>query len=208
MKEAEQPVAGMDPHTATVLRHWFGRLNRWLMLPMWRLGLGWMLNAWPSVGGRLMVLITTGHRSGLPRLAPLNYSRADGYVYCLAGFGRVAHWYRNLTAQPAVEVWLPDGHWSGVAEDVTEADDAIDRFRDVFIASGFAAWVAGFRPKRMTDEDYAATTRDYRLVRIQLTGPAQSETRPGDLAWVWKPVGWGLAALWMARWWRRCGTDD
>ena len=69
------------------LRQAFKVLNRRLMLPLWRLGLGRWLNAWPAVGGRIMVLVHRGRKSGLQRYTPVNYAQVDGEVYCTAGFG-------------------------------------------------------------------------------------------------------------------------
>jgi len=49
--------------------------------------------------GYIMVLKTTGRKTGRQRFTPVNYAILDGKVFCLAGFGKLAHWYRNLPAQ-------------------------------------------------------------------------------------------------------------
>ena len=49
----------------------------------------------------------------------MNYASVDGDIYCTAAFGKGADWYLNIVANPQVEVWLPDGRWAGIAEDVT-----------------------------------------------------------------------------------------
>ena len=103
-----------NPPSLERLRVGFRIFNRF-MVALWRLGLGGWVNAWPSVGGRVMVLVNTGRKSGLPRRTPLNYAVIDGEVHCIAGFGRVSDWHKNLLAHPEVELWLPDGWWSGRA---------------------------------------------------------------------------------------------
>ena len=46
-------------------------------------------------------------RTGLMRAAPLGYVMLDGAIYCCAGFGATTAWYRNVLADPSVEVVLP-----------------------------------------------------------------------------------------------------
>lgn len=147
-------------------RRIFKRFNHFMLL-MWRLGLGRWINAWPAVGGRIMVLRHTGRKTGLRRQTPVNYARINGDVYCTSGFGASSDWYRNLMANPQVEVWLPDGRWVGEAEDVSDGEQRLQWMRQVLIASGFAAYLAGINPRRMTDNDLAAATSDYRLIRIR-----------------------------------------
>ncbi len=148
------------------LRRFFRWLNR-PMLWMWRLGDGRFLNAWPSVGGRIMVITHIGRRSGRRLRTPVNYAEHDGSVYCTAGFGPRADWFKNLRADPQVEVWLPGRTWRGVAEDATRDTDAGPRLRQVLIASGFAAYAAGLNPRRMSSEVVEALLAEYRLVRIR-----------------------------------------
>lgn len=62
-----------------------------------------------------MVLAHTGRKSGRIRRTPVNYALI-GDVYCVAGFGQSADLDRNSLATPAVEVWLPAGWYTGVAE--------------------------------------------------------------------------------------------
>ena len=66
------------------LRSFFRLFNRF-MLWMWRIGLGPWINAWPAVGGRIMVLTHTGRRSRLARQTPVNYAPVGETLYCTAG---------------------------------------------------------------------------------------------------------------------------
>ena len=61
----------------------------------------------PFAGRQVLLLTTTGARSGLPRLAPLSYSRAGArYVIVASKRGEPANpgWYHNLRAHPEVTV--------------------------------------------------------------------------------------------------------
>jgi deazaflavin-dependent oxidoreductase (nitroreductase family) len=166
------------------LLRFFRTLNRF-MVALWRLGLGGGINGWPSVGGRIMVLTHLGRRTGIRRRTPLNYAIVDGDVYCTAGFGGGSDWYRNILADPQVEIWLPDGWWAGSASDHSGSDARIDLLRKVLIASGFAAWLAGIRPRTDSDPKLAALTEEYRLLRIRRSHALTGRGGPGDLAWIW-----------------------
>ncbi|MDD5469023.1 MAG: nitroreductase family deazaflavin-dependent oxidoreductase [Anaerolineales bacterium] len=170
--------------TDETLRRGFKTFNPFMVL-MWRLGLGAWVNAWPSVGGRIMVLTHTGRKTGLKRRTPVNYAEVDGDIYCVAGYGPRSDWYRNLVADPRVEVWLPGEWWEGLAEGVTQPEARLPLVRQVLIASGFAAHLAGIRPKEISDEALSRATADYCLVRIRRAAPRTGREGPGDLAWVW-----------------------
>lgn len=58
-------------------------------------------------GATVLILTTTGRRSGAPRSTPLIYGRdGDAYVVVASKGGDADHpgWYKNLQAQPEVEV--------------------------------------------------------------------------------------------------------
>jgi len=177
-------VTTTEPTMEEKLRQGFKYFNRF-MLMMWRLGLGSWVNAWPEVGGRIMIITHTGRKSGLRRRTPVNYALVDGEIYCTAGFGYTSDWYRNILAQPQVEVWLPDGWWAGVAEEVTDTELRAPLLRQVLIASGFAAYASGLDPVTMTNDALSAATADYRLIHIRRTEACTGRNGPGDLAWVW-----------------------
>ncbi len=173
-----------DVATEERLRQGFKYFNRF-MLFMWRLGLGGWLNAWPQGLGRYLVLTHIGRKSRLIRRTPVNYAQVNGEIYCTAGFGQMSDWYRNIQATPNVEVWLPDGWWAGNVEDISEADNRLPILREVLIASGFAAVLAGVNPRKLGDDELDQLTRPYRLLHLRREQPCTGPGGPGDLAWVW-----------------------
>ncbi len=181
-------MSQISPQLEDKLRQGFKRFNPF-MVWMWRLGLGRWVNAWPDVGGRIMVLTHIGRKSGLRRRTPVNYTIEAGDIYCTAGFGPASDWYRNLLANPQVEVWLPDGCWNAVAEDISQDKNRLPLLREVIIASGFAGKMAGLDALKMSDVDFEGATSKYCLLRIRRTGPLSSQCASGDLAWLWLPIG-------------------
>ena len=178
-------MAIIDPHTEERLRQGFKRYLNPFMLAMWRLGMGKWLKVWPEVSGNILVLVHIGRKTGIRRYQPLNYAILDGDLYCIAGFGGVSDWYRNILAHPLVEVWLPDGWWAGTAEDISDSPERAHLIRQVMIGSGFAAYAFGINPRKMTDEEIDAGSAEYRLLRIHRSEARTGPGGPGDLEWVW-----------------------
>ncbi len=176
----------IDPHTEERLRQGFKKYLNPFMLTMWRLGLGILFKVWPEISGSVMVLTHIGRKTGIKRYQPLNYAIVDDDIYCVAAFGGISDWYRNIRANPNVEVWLPDGWWAGVAEDISDSPARIQLLRQVMIGSGFAAYVAGLNPRKMTDEEIDTESKKYRLLRIHRSEARTGPGGPGNLGWVWQ----------------------
>lgn len=154
------------------------------MLWHWRLGLGAYISFWPAGFGRFLVLVHTGRKSGRFYHTPVNYAEIGGDVYVAAGFGQVTDWYRNIMAQSRIEVWLPNGRWLMQAEDVTGSEGSTAIMRAVLKGSGFAAYLAGVNPNRLSDVELQAATADYRLLRLCRVVPLAGPGGPGDKVWL------------------------
>lgn len=178
-----------------VLRRFFKLLNVYMVLH-WRLGMGPLGNR-PELSGCIMVITHWGRKSGRLRRTPVNYARIEGDYYCVAGFGKAADWYRNLVANPQVEVWAPEGWYAGVAEDVSEwpAERRAPVVRAVLYNSGFAARAAGIDVTEMAASEILQATADYRLVRISGLEPRTGPGGQGDLVWVWPLLVTKLAVI-------------
>jgi deazaflavin-dependent oxidoreductase (nitroreductase family) len=172
-----------SPQVEERFRQAFKYLNRFMVL-MFRLGLGRWLQFWPRFTGQILVLSHRGRKTGLTRRTPLNFAFVDGDLYVLAGFGSVSDWYRNVKANPQVQVWLPDGWWSAVAEETNSPPERLRILRAVLVASGFAAYAFGI-PPRTPDDRLAELSAGYRVLCLRRTAPLTGPGGPGDLAWVW-----------------------
>jgi deazaflavin-dependent oxidoreductase (nitroreductase family) len=179
--------------TGMRMRKTFKVFNRFMIL-MWRLGLGSWLKS-KETWGQVLVIVHKGRKTGLTRYAPVNYALVDGELYVTAAFGARADWYRNLMANPEVEIWHPEGRWKGFAEDVSNAEDRVALMREVLIGSGLAARVFGLNPYALTDEKLGEITKSYRLIHLRRSDAVTGPGGPGDLAWIWPLATLGL--LWI-----------
>jgi deazaflavin-dependent oxidoreductase (nitroreductase family) len=69
-------------------------------------------------GERVLLLTTTGRRSGKPHTVPVSYFEDHGTPFVIASnAGKESHpaWYLNLSANPHVQVQIGSRQWAGVA---------------------------------------------------------------------------------------------
>ena len=182
----------MEPKALELLRRGFHQMNKGMVL-LWRLGLGGMADVWPQGFGRLLVIEHTGRKSGTRYRTPLNYTIFGDDLYCIAAFGERTDWYRNLLATPGTAVWLPDGRWEVSVAEVSDDPQRVDLIRSVLIDTGFAAHLFGLHPHHIGDEDLAEATAICRLLRIHPLRRQKAPNGPGDLTWIWFPIGTAIA---------------
>ena len=87
---------------------------------LYSLGLG------PLIGRIILILTTTGRRSGLKRVTPLQYEMIGDDYYVGAARGTKSDWVRNIQSCPQVEVRVGAKQFQSTAEVVTDAS----RFAD------------------------------------------------------------------------------
>jgi deazaflavin-dependent oxidoreductase (nitroreductase family) len=81
---------------------------------LYAIGLG------PLVGKLILLLTTTGRKTGLKRVTPLQYEEIDGRYYLGAARGLKADWVRNIQADPQIEVQVKSLRFFGQAEVMTD----------------------------------------------------------------------------------------
>lgn len=94
----------------------------------------WQTRVYEWTGGRLWhkflgvecaILTTTGRKSGQPRKIPLLYLRQGDDVVMVASKGGMTSmplWYRNLEANPSVQIQIGSDKGSYLARDANEAE--------------------------------------------------------------------------------------
>ncbi len=98
-------------HTPRILL----RLIHWPPQIAYAVGLG------PRIGRLVLLLTTTGRKSGKPRVVPLQYEEIDGKFYLGSSRGEQADWVRNIRADPRVDVRVKARRFAGRADITTDA---------------------------------------------------------------------------------------
>jgi len=87
---------------------------------LYAIGLG------PIYGRMVLLLTTTGRKSGLPRVTPLQYEEINDCFYIGSARGTKADWYRNIVANPKVNIRVRRRQFDGTAEPVTDPGQIAD----------------------------------------------------------------------------------
>ncbi|HET7090304.1 MAG TPA: nitroreductase/quinone reductase family protein [Anaerolineae bacterium] len=99
------------------LWRWMHRLNR-------RISGGYRRGA--RLGRLVLLLTTTGRKTGLPRTTPVQYEIVDGAIYVASARGQEADWFRNIVANPRVRVQIKDEQFEALAEPITDPTRVAD----------------------------------------------------------------------------------
>jgi len=125
----------------------------------------------PVVGKFILLLTTTGRRSGLKRITPLQYEEQEGKFFLGSARGTKADWYRNLKADGKVEVWVKNRRFRGLAETVTDPARVADflemRLRHHPFMIGLLMQKAYGLPKRPSREQLLELAASEAMVIIQ-----------------------------------------
>ena len=130
---------------------WVGKLN----VPLYRLSRGRLFG---KVGGSPVVLLTTtGRKSGQKRTAPVIFMRDGDSIVVIgsnAGNARAPAWALNLVATPEADVQVGGDRWP-VRARVAQGEERADLWRR------FTAQYSGF------DDYQGATARKIRLFVLE-----------------------------------------
>ena len=77
--------------------------------------------------GRVVLLLTTtGRKSGLPRITPLQYEEVNGRYIVGSARGASADWFRNIQANPHVWVQIQERKLAATAQAVTDIEQVAE----------------------------------------------------------------------------------
>jgi deazaflavin-dependent oxidoreductase (nitroreductase family) len=83
----------------------------------------------PLVGRLILLLTTTGRKSGLARVTPLQYEEIGNVFYVAAAHGLNADWVCNLQFNPCVSVRVGPRQFNGEAKIILDSEQ-IARYLD------------------------------------------------------------------------------
>ncbi len=72
------------------------------------------------IGRMVLLLTTTGRKSGLPHTTPLQYMQEGDIIYVASARGQDADWFRNIAAAPDVTVRVKGICFSTQAESIID----------------------------------------------------------------------------------------
>ncbi|MBN2556224.1 MAG: nitroreductase family deazaflavin-dependent oxidoreductase [Anaerolineales bacterium] len=165
------------------LRRAFRNLNRYIMVPLFRLGFGTVIGN--PLSGYIMVIETIGNRTGKRRFTPVNYAIVDGHAYCLAGYGRGSHWLLNLHENPKAALIMPGRRVRCMACELKNEEARLEIARQILINAGFAGFYYGYNPRTVDQERLRADLMDIPVIKFECETTLQPRSDdPGGKLWV------------------------
>lgn len=180
-----------------LVRRIFWVLNKFFMVPMFRLGFGPFFGN--PLSGYILVLKTIGRKSGKARYVPLNYAIHKGDVYCISGGRKTSDWYRNLHANPEIEMTLPGGALYARMDEICDPDEKGLIARQVLKNAGFAGFFEGYNPWRISDEELKHKIADLPVLRFHPLGVGNGASDMGGWAWIWSFVVTAILIVFLVR---------
>jgi deazaflavin-dependent oxidoreductase (nitroreductase family) len=121
-------------------------------------------------GDLVLLLITTGRKSGLLRTTPLQYEEVNGNYFVASARGKDADWYKNILACPEVIVQVKSKSYRANAKAITDPDQMAD-FLELRLKRRPRMIKAIMRmeglPSQFDREDLVAFAENKALVEIQ-----------------------------------------
>jgi deazaflavin-dependent oxidoreductase (nitroreductase family) len=102
------------------LPKFFWKLIKYPAKIQYQIGLG------PIIGRSILLLTTTGRKTGKRRVTPLQYEEVEGDFYVGSVRGNKADWIRNIQSNPLVEVQVQRRDFGGQAEIIAEPTKIAD----------------------------------------------------------------------------------
>lgn len=141
---------------------------------LYAIGLG------PFIGKIVLLLTTTGRRSGRRRVTPLQYEKVGEDYYLGAARGLQADWVRNIQADPQVEIRVGARRVRGSAEIVTDparfADFLEMRLERHPRLVGFLMEKAHGLPRRPSREQLEGLAKSEVLVVVRPAADLETKT--------------------------------
>lgn len=126
----------------------------------------------------ILLLITTGRKSGLERVTPLQYERLDDGFYVGAARGMESDWVRNILANSQVKVELRGEVFEARAEVIADVEQITDflvlRLERRPFLLGAMMVLAHRLPPRPSREQLEKLAEGVVIVRLRLEGQGES----------------------------------
>lgn len=95
---------------------WVWKLSSVIPGFAYKIGLG------PLIGHKILLLTTTGRRSGNPHTTPLQYELVDGKYFIGSARGTESDWYRNILVNSEVLIQVKSQQFLALATPITDIE--------------------------------------------------------------------------------------
>lgn len=156
-------------------------LLKWLFkspILFYRLGLG------PLVGRLIMIMTTTGRKSGQPRRTAIEFHEFKGRRYVFSGWGTKTDWYRNIEANPYITIQTWRGAESVQARRITSEAELSEAF-ELAMSNPTMRMVIKSVGFDLSLEQFLAQKDRFNFVTFDPTDQPTPEPLKADLAWIW-----------------------
>ena len=158
-----------------------------LPLILWRLGFGGYLSHPARGGSKMLVVTTSGRKSGLPRHTMLSYILFRGKEYVVSGWGERSDWVKNILSDPLVTIQAGGKIYSAQASRLLDPAEFLAAASSLFDSGGdshFEEWLDSLGIEHDLDDFLEKQDRVYLLGfdRVDEDGP---DPLPADLLWIW-----------------------
>ena len=149
---------------------------------MWKMGMGKFFNLFPAIFGKTLIVDLSRHGGKAPAQQPMVYYTQGDMLYATAFWNEQQDWPLSITANPQVEVWLPDGWYTAKAE-LVEDDGERAQIMPKLLKNGGGAFRVWERVNWLDLPEEEQT--ELPLLRIKRQTACTGAEGPGSLAWLW-----------------------
>jgi len=151
---------------------------------LWRMGLG------PVFGRIIMILTTTGRKSGQPRRTPVEFHVVNGRPIVVVAWPQ-SDWYRNLQADPHVMIQTATGNHHMIARRLT-SDEELSALFDYVDSHPTLRRIWEAMSIDFSRESFLADKERYHILTFD---PTTEPTPPPLETDLWWTLPLGLAAV-------------
>jgi deazaflavin-dependent oxidoreductase (nitroreductase family) len=124
----------------------------------------------------ILLLMTTGRKSGKPRVTPIGYYRIGGTIHLFSAWGKRAGWYKNMVANPGnIQIQIGWRKWPVTVQILTDPKEILRTIYQFVEESPYQAQTLfGWRPDHddNCDVDFSVILKKVLTIRFvdHLTG--------------------------------------
>lgn len=159
----------------------------------YRMGLGRL------IGKYILILSTTGRKSGKTHRTPVEYFRDRDRIFVMSGFGSQPDWYKNLQANPQATLTVKESNICVQArnpETEAEWDGVISFLKNSPVSQLSEPWLVD----HLEDFEIREAIKRWPILTFDPTANPCPSPLDADLVWAWPPLLLSTALLILAAW--------